>query len=80
MRLITHEPLEEKKCFLEVVNELRIDQACRLLAESNRTISEIAFECGYETLSHFNSKFRTFMNMTPSKYRRSLAGVSGQSF
>ncbi|MCF7863774.1 MAG: AraC family transcriptional regulator [Kiritimatiellales bacterium] len=66
------------KCFMGVVNELRISQACRLLDETNRTISEIAFECGYETLSHFNSKFRKTMDMTPSEYRRNLEGVRGQ--
>jgi len=60
------------KRFMEVVNELRISQACRLLAETNRSISEIAYSCGYETLTHFNSKFRQIMEMTPSKYRRNL--------
>ena len=65
------------KCFMEVVNELRIAQVCRLLAETKRTVSEIAYECGYETLSNFNNKFRQIMKMTPSKYRHSLDDVSG---
>lgn len=60
------------KCFMEVVKELRIAQACRLLAETSRTVSEIAYECGYETLSHFNCQFRSVMKMTPTRYRRSL--------
>jgi len=59
-------------CFKEVVNELRIAQVCRLLTETNRTISEVAFECGYETLSHFNCQFRQIMKMTPHRYRRNL--------
>lgn len=64
------------KCFMEVVNELRIDQACSLLSQTSRTIAEIAYECGYETLSNFNSQFRKIMNMTPSKYRRNLVGLN----
>jgi len=60
------------KCFMEVVKELRIAQACRLLTETTRTISEIAYDCGYETLSHFNCQFRSVMKMTPTRYRHSL--------
>ncbi|MCF7818030.1 MAG: AraC family transcriptional regulator [Kiritimatiellales bacterium] len=65
------------KCFMEVVNELRITQACRLLDETSRTVAEIAYECGYETLSHFHNKFRKFMNMTPNEYRHNREGVKG---
>lgn len=57
------------KCFVEVVNELRLAQVCHLLAETDRTVSEIAFGCGFETLSHFNSQFRRTMKMVPLKYR-----------
>jgi AraC-like DNA-binding protein/quercetin dioxygenase-like cupin family protein len=57
------------KCFVQVVNELRIAQVCRLLVETDRTIAEIAFGCGFETLSHFNSRFRRTMKMVPRKYR-----------
>ena len=60
---------------MEVVNELRIAIVCRLLAETNRTITEIAYECGYETLSHFNCQFRHIMKMAPNKYRRNLEKI-----
>lgn len=65
------------KCFVEVVKELRISMACRLLTETTFTISEIAYECGYETLSHFNCQFRSVMKMTPSGYRNSLETIRG---
>jgi len=57
------------KRFVQVVNELRVAQVCRLLVESDRTVAEIAFSCGFETLSHFNSQFRRTMKMVPGKYR-----------
>ena len=64
------------KCFMEVVNELRIAQVCRLLAETDRTISEIAYECGFESLSNFHSQFRTVMKMPPRKYRERIAAIA----
>ena len=60
------------RCFMEMVNELRVGQACRQLIESSQTIAEIAFSCGYETLSHFNRQFRRFMKTTPRIYRHRL--------
>ncbi|MFA7369426.1 MAG: AraC family transcriptional regulator [Kiritimatiellales bacterium] len=66
------------KCFMEVVKELRIAQACRLLTETTRTISEIAYECGYETLSHFNCQFRSVMKTTPSRYRQNIEILRGR--
>jgi AraC-like DNA-binding protein len=58
------------KCFVQVVSELRIAQVCRLLAETDSTIAEIAYSSGFETLSHFNSQFRRTMKMAPHKFRR----------
>jgi AraC-like DNA-binding protein len=66
------------KCFMEVVNEMRIGQVCQRLTESSQTVAEIAFGCGYETLSHFNRQFRRFMKMTPRRYRHRLRGLEGR--
>jgi AraC-like DNA-binding protein len=63
------------KRFVDVVKELRIAQTCRFLAETTRTVSEIAYECGYETLSHFNCQFQSVMNTTPTKYRLALETI-----
>ena len=60
------------KCFMDVVNDLRIAEVCRRLNETTQTIAEIAYECGYETLSHFNSQFRRVTGTTPSAYRSQL--------
>jgi AraC-like DNA-binding protein len=64
------------KCFMQVVNELRIAQVCRLLVETVRTISEIAYGCGFETLSHFNCQFRRITNTVPGEYRRKSATIA----
>ena len=64
------------KCFMQVVNDLRIAQVCRLLAETDRTVAEIAYGCGFETLSHFNCQFRRIMKTVPSNYRHKLATIA----
>jgi len=64
------------KCFMQVVNELRIAEVCRLLSETSRTISEIAFGCGYESLSSFHCQFRRIMKASPGQYREKFEMVA----
>ncbi|MCX6894805.1 MAG: AraC family transcriptional regulator [Verrucomicrobia bacterium] len=65
-----------RKCFMQVVNELRIAQVCRLLAETDRTVSEIAYGCGFESLPNFHCQFRRIMKTSPGKYRQKLATIA----
>ena len=58
-----------KKKFTEFVNETRIMHARKLLAESDKTIMEVAFECGYENTSYFNRQFKINCNISPSEFR-----------
>ena len=46
------------RTFVDFVNELRIGRACRLLADTDKSITEIAFSCGFENLANFNRQFR----------------------
>lgn len=52
------------------VNTLRVNEACRLLSGTSRTITEIALACGYRNLSSFNHQFLALRRMNPSEYRR----------
>jgi AraC-like DNA-binding protein len=56
--------------FSDYLNDLRINEACHLLLYSEDTVSKIAQECGYESLSYFNRVFLRKMNLTPSVFRR----------
>ncbi len=56
--------------FTEYLNELRIGHACRLLAESTRTISEIAYGSGFNSSTHFNRVFFRQKGQSPSHYRK----------
>lgn len=57
----------------DFIAELRIGYACKLIAEADRSVSEIAYECGYRTLSNFNRQFRTHVGMTPRQYKQTYA-------
>lgn len=52
------------------LSELRINYAMKLLSNSNRNIAGIAYECGYNSLSHFNHQFRRITGYTPSVFVR----------
>ncbi|HBE03951.1 MAG: hypothetical protein A2096_17440 [Spirochaetes bacterium GWF1_41_5] len=56
--------------FTEYLNTLRIDQACSLLRDTRKTVSEIAFESGFQHLQNFYRKFSGTVGCTPTAYRR----------
>ena len=56
--------------FMEYVNTVRIGYACKLLANTDLTIREIGYRCGFNNLGNFNKRFKTVKAMTPSGYRR----------
>ena len=58
------------KTYSDYLNEIRINEASRLLIQTDKTISQISYECGFETLSYFNRVFLNKMHMPPSKYRK----------
>jgi AraC-like DNA-binding protein len=58
------------KTLVEYLHELRVGEACRQLLETDRPVSEIALDCGFNNLSNFNRRFRELKGMTPREYRR----------
>lgn len=59
------------------VNEYRIKEAQRLLAETDLAVTSVMFECGFYTKSNFNREFARVTGMTPSDYRRSGEASKG---
>ncbi|GEL10656.1 transcriptional regulator, AraC family [Flavobacterium glycines] len=60
------------KTFTKFVNDYRLVHACKLLAEKPISITEIAFESGFNNFSHFNKTFKEFTGKNASDYRHEL--------
>ena len=63
------------KTFTKIVNEYRVVHATKLLSESQMSITEICFECGFNNFSHFNKIFKEFTGKSASKYRKELKQI-----
>ena len=60
------------KTFTQFVNECRIFYATKLLTESQSSITDICFECGFNNFSHFNKVFNEVIGKSASKYRNEI--------
>ncbi len=58
--------------FTDYVSRVRIEKAKNLALNPNLRISEIAFEVGFQSLTHFNRVFKKITGMSPTHYRAQL--------
>lgn len=56
--------------FNEYLSQIRMKHACELLVQTKKTITEIAFLCGYNDSNYFGDVFRKVKGISPSNYRR----------
>lgn len=56
--------------FKQYVNELRIEEAKRLLRQTDRLIYEIAEETGFAESKYFIARFTAMVGMSPMEYRK----------
>ena len=67
------------KTFSELLSEIRIGYACRLLIEEKMNVSQACYESGFQTLSNFNRQFKTLMKRTPLEYKKEYESVTRQN-
>jgi len=58
--------------FTNYVSRTRIEKAKNLLLNPNLRISEIAYEVGFQSLTHFNRVFKKIIGQSPTEYRGQL--------
>jgi len=56
--------------FVDFVNRVRINRACQLLMDSDRYITHICYEVGFNNVANFNRRFLEIKGMTPREFRR----------
>ena len=70
-----------KRDFQQIYNETpgrwilkrRVERAANILVNSDQSVSEIAFETGFEDLSHFSRVFKKIIGKNPTEYKKSLS-------
>jgi len=62
------------KSFAQYINELRIEEAKRLLVENNQfTLEAIGFEAGFSSKSTFYATFKKIVGQTPAEYKKQFS-------
>jgi AraC-like DNA-binding protein/ligand-binding sensor protein len=58
--------------FTDYLSRVRIEKSKNLLLNPNLRVSEIAFEVGFQSLTHFNRVFKKVLGQSPTEYRSQL--------
>ncbi len=61
--------------FVHYLNDTRISFASRWLLETDLSIGEIAFKCGFNNIANFNRLFKKSKKCTPKQFREEFVGV-----
>lgn len=62
-----------EKNFENLLNSVRINKACELLATTGHLVIDVAFEVGYNNIRTFNLNFYKFKEMTPTEFRNGIS-------
>ncbi len=56
--------------FRDYLMKFRLNKAIKMLLQTNNSITNIAMDCGFETISYFIKKFQEHTGMTPKNFRK----------
>ena len=60
------------KTYIQFLNEIRIANACHLLAEEDLPVARICYSCGYTNVSYFIRQFKRITGFTPLNYKKNI--------
>lgn len=66
------------KTYVKYVADMRIGYACKLLTLNKMNISQICYECGFDSISNFNRTFKQATQFTPTQYQQKILGKSSE--
>ena len=65
--------------FTNFINQLRIHKACLLLMETDRYITNVCYDAGFNNVANFNRRFLELKGMTPKEFRQQAKARFGRS-
>jgi len=57
------------------ITRRRVEHAANILVNTNQSVTEVAFESGFEDLSHFSRVFKQVTGKSPSEYKKAISMV-----
>ncbi len=54
---------------IQFINQQRVEKACQLLKEPNKSVTDVSYEMGFSSMSYFITLFKQHKNMTPKQYQ-----------
>jgi len=57
------------KSYLDFLIEFRISKACKEILKNEMSIKEIAYACGFNSLSNFHYQFKKIIKQSPNEYK-----------
>lgn len=57
------------KTFINSLNDIRLGHASRMLIDTTHSVSEIAYNCGFNNISNFNRIFKKKKGCTPKEFK-----------
>lgn len=67
--------MKNNKPFSKFIAEIRIKHACKMLIETDDSIADISYECGFNTLSNFNKQFKEIISKKPTEYKKEFTTI-----
>ncbi|MEO6328844.1 MAG: AraC family transcriptional regulator [Ginsengibacter sp.] len=67
--------MKNNKPFSRFVTEIRIKHACEMLTETDASVAEVCYDCGFNTLSNFNKQFKETTLKKPTEYKKEFMNI-----
>jgi AraC-like DNA-binding protein len=65
--------------FTSFVNQLRVHKACLLLMETDRYVTNVCYDAGFNNVANFNRRFLEIKGMTPKEFRQQAKARFGKN-
>jgi AraC-like DNA-binding protein len=66
--------------FVDCLNEIRLGHASRMLIDTTNSIAEIAYDCGFNSISNFNRIFKKKKGSRPKDFRHNYSNIGTRIF